>query len=191
MSGEVTQLLERWRGGDREALERLIPKLYDTLRDMAAQRLRREGEQQTLEPTALVHEALLRLLGGESDPLNRAHFLALAAMHMRSVLVDHARARLAHKRGGDAVLVTLTEARSQEGGRIELDLLALDQALTRLAEQEPAKAELVKLRYFAGLSLDDAAACLAISPATAKRWWAVARAWLFADLAEADEQRPA
>lgn len=178
MAGEVTQLLERWRDGDREALDQLIPKLYDTLREMAAQRLRREGDQQTLEPTALVHEALLRLLGGDADPLNRAHFLALSAMHMRSVLVDHARSRLAHKRGGDAVLVTLGEARAMEGGRIELDLLALDQALSHLSREDARVARVVEMSYFAGMERDEIATIIGVSVPTVDRDLRFARAWL-------------
>jgi RNA polymerase sigma factor (TIGR02999 family) len=180
--GEVTQLLERWREGDRKALERLIPKLYDTLRDMAAQRLRREGDQQTLEPTALVHEALLRLLGGESDPRNRAHFLALAAMHMRSVLVDHARSRMAHKRGGNAVMVTLTEARAQEGARIEIDLLALDQALSQLSREDERVARVVEMSYFAGMERDEIATVIGVSVPTVDRDLRFARAWLNREL---------
>jgi RNA polymerase sigma factor (TIGR02999 family) len=176
--GEVTELLERWRGGDATALERLVPKLYDTLRDMAAQRLRREGLQQTLEPTALVHEALLRLLGGETDPKNRAHFLALAAMHMRSVLVDHARSRLAHKRGGEAVLVTLGEAAAQEGSRIELDLLALDQALSQLSREDGRVARVVEMSYFAGMERDEIATVIGVSVPTVDRDLRFARAWL-------------
>ncbi len=177
-SGEVTELLERWRGGDRAALERLIPRLYDTLRDMAAARLRREAGPQTMNPTALVHEALLRLMGGETDPRNRAHFLALAAMHMRSVLVDQARARLAQKRGGDAVMVTLGEARGMEGARIELDLLALDQALSHLAREDERVARVVEMSYFAGMERDEIASVIGVSVPTVDRDLRFARAWL-------------
>lgn len=177
-AGEVTQLLQAWRGGDRRALERLMPRLYDTLREMAAVRLRREGTQQTLEPTALVHEALVRLLGADTDWQNRAHFLALAAMHMRSVLVDQARARLSAKRGGDVVLVTLSHAEAAEGQRIELDLLALDQALTRLHSEDERIARVVEMSYFAGMEREEIAAVVGISVPTVDRDLRFARAWL-------------
>jgi RNA polymerase sigma factor (TIGR02999 family) len=176
--GEVTELLHLWRGGDRSALERLMPRLYDTLRDMAASRLRREGAQQTLEPTALVHEALLRLLGSDTDWQNRAHFLAFAAMHMRSVLVDHARSRMAAKRGGDIVMVTLTQADRAEGSRIELDLLALDQALSQLHVEDERIARVVEMSYFAGMEREEIAAVIGISVPTVDRDLRFARAWL-------------
>jgi RNA polymerase sigma factor (TIGR02999 family) len=177
-AGDVTELLHAWRGGDRSALERLMPRLYDTLREMAAVRLRREGAQQTLEPTALVHEALLRLLGSDTDWQNRAHFLAFAAMHMRSVLVDHARSRLAAKRGGDIVVVTLSAAESSEGQRIELDLLALDQALNQLHAEDSRIARVVEMSYFAGMEREEIAAVVGVSVPTVDRDLRFARAWL-------------
>ncbi|TDR48803.1 RNA polymerase ECF family sigma subunit [Tahibacter aquaticus] len=176
--GDVTEMLQAWRGGDRRALERLMPRLYDTLREMASVRLRREGTQQTLEPTALVHEALVRLLGADTDWQNRAHFLALAAMHMRSVLVDQARARLSAKRGGDVVLVTLSHAESAEGQRIELDLLALDQALSQLHNEDERIARVVEMSYFAGMEREEIAAVVGISVPTVDRDLRFARAWL-------------
>ncbi len=175
---DLTELLQAWRGGDRSALERLLPPLYDALREMAAVRLRREGPQQTLNPTALVHEAVLRLMGGDVDWRNRAHFLAYAAMHMRSVLVDHARARLAAKRGGDAVLVTLGHAEGAEGARIELDLIALDQALVRLREEDERVARIVEMSYFAGMEREEIAAVIGVSVPTVDRDLRFARAWL-------------
>ncbi|UXI69003.1 ECF-type sigma factor [Tahibacter amnicola] len=177
-NGDVTELLHAWRGGDRSALERLMPRLYDTLREMAAVRLRREGAIQTFEPTSLVHEALLRLLGGTTDWQNRAHFLAFAAMHMRSVLVDHARSRLAAKRGGDIVMVTLSHAEASEGQRIELDLLALDQALTQLHDEDERIAKVVEMSYFAGMEREEIAAVVGISVPTVDRDLRFARAWL-------------
>ena len=176
--GDLTELLHAWRGGDRAALEKLMPQLYDALREMANVRLRREGTQQTLNPTALVHEALLRLLGAETDWQNRAHFLALAAMHMRSVLVDHARARLAAKRGGEVIMVTLSHAESAEGARIELDLLALDQALTQLRGEDERVARIVEMSYFAGMEREEIAAVIGISVPTVDRDLRFARAWL-------------
>ncbi|MEO8671849.1 MAG: ECF-type sigma factor [Tahibacter sp.] len=177
-AGEVTELLHAWRGGDRSALERLMPRLYDTLRDMAAVRLRREGPAQTLEPTALVHEALLRLLGADTDWQNRAHFLAFAAMHMRSVLVDHARSRLSAKRGGDILMVTLGQAESSEGQRIEIDLLALDQALSLLHHEDERIARVVEMSYFAGMEREEIAAVVGVSVPTIDRDLRFARAWL-------------
>lgn len=177
-SGDLTELLHAWRGGDRAALERLMPQLYDTLREMATVRLRREGTQQTLNPTALVHEALLRLLGATTDWQNRAHFLALAAMHMRSVLVDHARSRLAAKRGGEVIVVTLSHAEAAEGGRIELDLLALDQALTQLRGEDERVARIVEMSYFAGMEREEIAAVIGVSVPTVDRDLRFARAWL-------------
>jgi RNA polymerase sigma factor (TIGR02999 family) len=186
---EVTRILCAIEQGDRHAAEQLLPLVYDELRQLAAQRLAHEKPGQTLEATALVHEAYLRLVGSgeasaprEQDWTSRGHFFAAAAEAMRRILVDNARRKRRPKHGGDRKRVDLDEALAVATPRH--DLLALDEALGKLAQAEPAKAELVKLRYFAGLSLDDAAACLGISPATAKRYWAVARAWLYDALAD-------
>jgi RNA polymerase sigma factor (TIGR02999 family) len=187
---EVTRVLGAIAQGDPRAAGQLLPLVYDELRRLAAQRLAREKPGQTLEATALVHEAYVRLVGaGEAQGWNsRGHFFAAAAEAMRRILVEQARRKRRPKHGGGRQRVALDEALSLAEPRD--DLLALDEALGRLAQREPAKAELVKLRYFAGLSLEEAAACLGISPATAKRHWAVARAWLFADLSEAGEAAP-
>ena len=192
---DVTQILSAIEQGDPHAAERLLPLVYDELRKLAAQKLAHESPGQTLEATALVHEAYLRLVArpqrerGESVPdepawNSRGHFFAAAAEAMRRILIDQARRKRRPKHGGDLHRVELDDALSLAEPRE--DVLALDEALARLAAQEPVKAELVKLRYFAGLSLDEAAACLNISPATAKRYWAFARAWLYAALADTD-----
>jgi RNA polymerase sigma factor (TIGR02999 family) len=188
---EVTRILSAIERGDPHAARQLLPLVYDDLRRLAAQRLAREAPGQTLQPTALVHEAYLRLVDTEEARRwnSRGHFFAAAAEAMRRILIDAARRKRRPKHGGDRRRVALDEVCSTEDPRE--GLLALDQALARLAEQEPAKAELVKLRYFAGLSLDEAAACLGISPSTAKRHWAVARAWLFAALSGSGDVGPA
>jgi RNA polymerase sigma factor (TIGR02999 family) len=181
---DVTRILSAIEQGDPHAAELLLPLIYDELRKLAAQKLAQEKSGQTLQATALVHEAYLRLVGkGDEQPWNsRGHFFAAAAEAMRRILVESARRKRRPKHGGDRRRIELDEA--LPGVVPREDLLALDEALTRLAAQEPVKAELVKLRYFAGLSLEEAAACLDISPATAKRYWAVARAWLFAALSD-------
>jgi RNA polymerase sigma factor (TIGR02999 family) len=186
---DVTRILSAIEHGDPGAAEQLLPLVYDELRQLARQRLAQERPGQTLQPTALVHEAYLRLVGGEeARPWNsRGHFFVAAAEAMRRILIDNARRKRRPKHGGDRQRVDLDE--SLCGSEGEENLLALDDALTRLARQEPRKAELVKLRYFAGLSLEEAAACLGISPATAKRYWAVARAWLFDALSDGEAGR--
>ena len=168
----------------------MLPLVYEELRKLAAQRLAQEAPGQTLQATALVHEAYLRLVDVEKAQHcnSRGHFFAAAAEAMRRILVDNARRKQRPKHGGDRRRVAPDEALpSADPGD---DLLAIDEALNRLAAEEPVKADLVKLRYFAGLSLEEAAACLSISPATAKRYWAVARAWLFAALFEPGEPTP-
>lgn len=179
----VTNILSRIEAGDARAAEELLPEVYDELRMLAAARLRREKPGQTLQATALVHEAYLRLMdgavGGQWD--HRGHFFAAAAEAMRRILVDNARRKGSVKRGGE-----LTRAAAYDlaapAQRDPLDLLALDEALSRLEQAEPDKARLVKLRYFAGCSLEDAAELLGISRATAQRHWTYARAWLFGQL---------
>ena len=174
----VTELLALWRQGDSEAQRRLIALVYEDLRRRAAGYLRRERAGHTLQPTALVHEAYLRLL--EQDRVvwqNRAHFLAIAASMMRRVLMDHGRRQKARKRGGSGTRVTLDEAFSPVAPR-GLDLLALDEALTDLAALDEQQARIVELRAFGGLSVEETAEALGISLATVKRHWAFARAWL-------------
>src|SRR5438270_13408246 len=187
---EVTRILSAVEQGDPSAAEQLLPLVYDELRRLAAQRLSREAPGQTLDATALVHEAYLRLVGPNVEPHwdCRGHCFAAAAEAMRRILIDNARRKRRPKHGGDRRRVDLDEAASLADS--DEHLLALNDALDQLAEQEPAKAELVKLRYFAGLSLEEAAACLGISLATAKRYWAVARARLFVALSEPGEPTP-
>jgi RNA polymerase sigma factor (TIGR02999 family) len=177
---EVTRILSAIAQGEPQAAEQLLPLVYDELRKLAAQRLAQEKPGQTLQATALVHEAYLRLVDVEKAQHwdSRGHFFAAAAEAMRRVLVENVRRKKSKKRGGDGERVPL--------GQIEIallppagDLLALDEALTRLAAERPAVAELVNLRFFAGLTMDEAAQTLGISPATAYRQWNYARAWLF------------
>ena len=184
---ELTSILSAIEQGDPRAAEQLLPLVYDELRKLAAQKLGNETPGQTLEPTALVHEAYLRLVGG--PPFDgRGHFFAAAAEAMRRILVDNARCKLATKRGGGRGRVPLAEFhRVTESPQ---DVLDLDDALTRLAAREPAQAQLVQLRFFAGLSTPEAAAALGVSVATAERWWAFARAWLFSELQGRDEIPP-
>jgi RNA polymerase sigma factor (TIGR02999 family) len=176
----ITVLLHRLASGETQAESELLPLVYAELRAIAAANLRGERAGHTLSPTALVHEAYLRLAGDASlAPRDRRQFFAIAARRMRQVLVDHARHRHAQKRGGpDREAVTLTplvESAAETG----VDTLALDQALTRLHEMDPRKAQVVELRYFAGLEMGDIAEVLGISRATAQRDWDVARAFLF------------
>lgn len=176
---DITRLLARWSDGDRDALQELIPVVYAELHRLADHYLRLERGNHTLQPTALVHEAYLRLSGlKEMHFNNRAHFFGAAANVMRRVLVDHARRRSAHKRIGDQVPGVPLDAAAQMPVDVNLDLVALDEALTRLASMAPVRAQVVELRYFGGLSVEETAAYMAISTATVKRHWAFARAWL-------------
>jgi RNA polymerase sigma factor (TIGR02999 family) len=179
---EVTRILSAIEQGDPHAAEQLLPLVYDELRCLAAQKMAQEAPGQTLQATALVHEAYLRLVGDQHFA-NRRHFFAAAAEAMRRILVDQARRKQRQKRGGDRQRVDLDEIALVVPAR-DTRLLRLNEALERFAEVEPAKAELVKLRWFGGMSLDAAAALLDISPSTADRWWAYARAWLRAELDE-------
>jgi RNA polymerase sigma factor (TIGR02999 family) len=182
-SHAVTELLRAWGAGDAHAPETLVPLVYAELRRQSARALRREGEGHTLQATALVHEAWLRL-DGQHDARweSRTQFLAVAAQMMRRVLVDHARARRALKRGGAGTQVTLGDASHAVASPDDVDVLALDDALARLATMDPRKARLVELRYFAGMSIPEAATALGVSVATVGREWAVARMWLRREL---------
>jgi len=177
---EVTQILSAIERGEPSAAAELLPLVYEELRRLAARRLAREKPGQTLQATALVNEAYLRLVGGEGGGSwdGRGHFFAAAAEAMRRIVIDDARRKRSQKHGGGFQRHALDEVEIV-AAPADVDVLALDEALTRLAAEDRAKAELVKLRYFAGLSIDDAAAVLGISPATAKRRWAFARAWLY------------
>ena len=172
----VTQLLEAAQRGDRQAADELLPLVYAELRQLAAAKLTHEPSGHSLDATALVHEAYLKLVGDQKFE-GRGHFFAAAAEAMRRILVDQARTRRALKRGGGAVRVDVEPDRLKAPTPDD-ELLELDEALSRLAESHPEHAALVKLRYFAGLSADDAASALDISPSTADRRWAFARAWL-------------
>jgi RNA polymerase sigma factor (TIGR02999 family) len=177
-AGAITELLLLWRQGDAAAGERLLGLVYQDLRRSAAGFLRRERAGHTLQPTALVHEAYLRLV--DQDRVvwqSRAHFLAIAASMMRRVLMDHGRRQKARKRGGAGTRVTLDEAFSAVAPR-GLDLLALDEALNALAALDEQQAHIVELRAFGGLSVEETAEALSVSPATVKRHWAFALAWL-------------
>jgi RNA polymerase sigma factor (TIGR02999 family) len=178
---EVTQILTAIEHGDPHAAEQLLPLVYEELRKLAAQKVAREEPGQTLNATALVHEAYLRLVGGEFQrPFNdRGHFYAAAATAMRHILIDNARRKLAGKHGGGRERVELHDIASAEP---DDDLIALDEALKKLTAQDPVKGRLVELRYFAGLTGDEAAGVLGISPSTADRHWTYARAWLQAEL---------
>lgn len=174
----VTNLLARWRGGDAAAREALVPLVYDELRRIARRCLAGQKTDHTLQPTALVHEAYLRLAGHESVSWqNRAHFFAVATQMMRQILVDHARRRAAAKRGGGAVTVALDEGVASKSSAV-LDLIALDDAMRQLAVLDPRQSQIVELRFFGGLSIEETAHVVDISPATAKREWATARLWL-------------
>jgi RNA polymerase sigma factor (TIGR02999 family) len=178
---EVTELLQAWSDGDEGARDRLIPLVYQELRRCAAAYLRRERGGHTLQPTALVHEAYLRLVDRRAAWRNRAHFFGVASEMMRRILVDHARARRRGKRSGRWTRVTLDEAvRVQPPG--DMDVLDLDAALKRLAVVDPRKSQIAELRFFGGLSLEQTGEVLGISLATAERDWQAARAWLFTTL---------
>ena len=176
---EVTQLLNDWSNGDREALDKLTPLVYDELRRLAHHYMSREHPGHTLETTALVNEAYLRLVGQKDTHWhNRAHFFAVSATVMRHILVDHARQKGYLKRGGHAPTVALEEAAVMSEERAA-DLLALDEALHDLARYDERKARIVELRYFAGLSIEETAQVLDVAPITVRREWEKAKAWLY------------
>ena len=175
----VTRLLRAWSAGDAVASEKLLDLLYADLKVRARRCLRRERVGHTLQPTALVHEAYLRLAGQARVAWrNRSQFLALAAVMMRRVIVDHARGRAAGKRGRSWARITLDEAVAASPG-LDMEILDLDAALTELAGQDPRQSRLVELRVFGGLSYEEAAEVLGVAPITARRDWTIARAWLF------------
>jgi RNA polymerase sigma factor (TIGR02999 family) len=183
---DVSRILSAIEQGDPHAAEQLLPLVYDELRRLAAQKLAREKAGQTLQATALVHEAYLRLVGDDSDRPwdNRGHFFAAAAEAMRRILVERARRKHGVRHGGGLQRIELDESLRVLDPRP--DLLALDEALSRLTAKQPIKAELVKLRFFAGLTMPEAAQALGISLATAERYWSFARSWLFAELEGTD-----
>lgn len=179
---EISQLLIEWGRGDQEALDRLMPLVYDELRRLATRHLRRERPDHTLQTTALVHEAYLALVGQrQANWQNRAQFFAIAAQLMRRILVDYARSHRAAKRGGDYLKLSLDEAAALPDEK-SAELLALDEALDRLAAVDPQQSRVVELRVFGGLSVEETAAALDISPRTVKREWSMAKAWLHQQL---------
>jgi RNA polymerase sigma factor (TIGR02999 family) len=182
---EVTRILSAIEQGDPHAAEQLLPLVYEELRKLAAQRLAQEKSGQTLQATALVHEAYLRLIGADTQASwdNRGHFFAAAAEAMRRILIDRARHKATAKRGGQLRRIDLEQVSSVENGR-EAELLALDEALIEFERHDPQAAGLVKLRYFAGLSHQEAAKALGIGRRAADRLWALARAWLYQRLSE-------
>lgn len=179
----VTQMLADWRKGDRSALDKLMPMVYQELRRLASSYLRRERPDHTLQPTALVHEAYFRLVDQRNVSWqNRAHFFGIAAQMMRRILVDHARSHLYAKRGGGAQKLALDEAIAVPGQEPEVDIAALDEALNNLQAIDPRQSRIVELRYFGGLSIEATAEVLKISPATVKREWNIARTWLHREI---------
>ena len=199
----VTQLLAQWRAGSDEAFSQLSSLIYDELRSLAQRHLRRERSDHTMQRTALVNEAFVRLFAQQSvEWENRAQFFALASTLMRRILVDHARARSAAKRGGEVDIVSLDELGARQGddgqplphptptalqyrdGETHEDVAAIDAAVTRLAALDPQQAKVVEMRYFGGLTVEQTADALGISPATVKREWSMARAWLRCELSQ-------
>jgi RNA polymerase sigma-70 factor, ECF subfamily len=179
---EITRLLVEWGNGDQQALERLTPLVYEELHRLARRYLRQERQGHTLQSTALVHEAYLKLVGQHSVRWqNRAQFFGIAAQLIRRILVDYARNKHAAKRGADAPKLSLDEALAVPGER-DLDLVALDDALETLAKLDPRQSRLVELRFFAGLTVEETAEVLQMSPATVKRDWTAAKAWLFREI---------
>jgi RNA polymerase sigma factor (TIGR02999 family) len=178
----VTELLIGWSKGDKEALDTLVPLVYDELRRQASRYLRRERVGHTLQTTALIHEAYLRLVDQKNVHWqNRAHFFGIAAQLMRRILVDHARTKKRAKRGGSNIRVSFDEANAMVQGQ-DLDIVALDEALHRLAEIDEQQNRIVELRFFSGLTVEETAEVLGISPATVKRDWSVAKAWLHREI---------
>jgi RNA polymerase sigma factor (TIGR02999 family) len=181
-SNQVTELLVRWRGGEKEALDSLMPLVYGELRRIAQHYLNNERPGHTLQSTALVHEAYVRLAHQNlPEWQNRAHFFAVAAQLMRQILVDHARSQRASKRGGNVYKLALDDAAEQSQAP-DVDIVALDDALKTLAVMDSQQSKVVELKFFGGLSIEDTADVLGISPSTVKRDWTTARAWLYREL---------
>ena len=186
-SAELTRLLHQWQNGDRAALDQLVPRVYDELRAIAARHLRREWRDGAMQTTALVNEAYLKLIDQRRvDWQNRAHFFAVAAQLMRRILVDDARRQLQEKRGGGAVCMPVEDQpiAAAEGPLDAVDTLALDRALSELERLDPDQARIVELRFFGGLTVEETAAALSISPTTVKREWAIAKGWLYRALTQ-------
>jgi RNA polymerase sigma factor (TIGR02999 family) len=185
LSRQVSELLANWNKGDAEAREALMPLVYDELRKLAASHLRRERNDHTLQPTALVHEVYLRLAEQKNVRWqDKGHFFGVTAQLMRRILVDHARSHMADKRGSGLPKVSLNEAIAMSRER-PAELLALDESLTQLASTDPQQGQIVELRVFAGLTIEQTAEVLGISPATVKRDWSLAKAWLLREMDKA------
>ena len=184
MSNDITQILRKIETGDQQAAGELLPVVYEELRKLAAQEMYRDKPGQTLQPTALVHEAFMRLVGQEDSAQwdNRGHFFGAAAKAMRRILIEAARRRKSEKRGGKLVKVDLKDSDAVVVANDDATLLALDIALDRLASTDAELARLVELRYFTGLTVDETAKAMGVSPRTTKRNWAYARAWLHREL---------
>lgn len=179
---EISVILKDWSGGNRASADVLLALVYDELRKIASQYLRKERSGHTLQPTALVHEAYIKLIDiSDINWQDRAHFFAVSANVMRHILVDHARAKLSEKRGGSAQRIELDDAISFSG-KPDVDVLAVDEALKKLAEFDPQQSRIVELRFFGGLTIEETAHVVGISPATVKREWAMAKAWLHRSL---------
>ncbi len=184
-SKEITQMLREWSGGDRDALDALLPFVYEELRRQASRYLRRERIGHTLQTTALIHETYLKLIDQRAvNWQNRAHFFGIAAQAMRRILVDYARQRNREKRGGSGedLPIEAAAALAVSGEEKGIDLVALDEALTRLAQFDWRKAQIVELKFFSGLSIEETAEVLHISPATVKNDWRTAKAWLYQEI---------
>jgi RNA polymerase sigma factor (TIGR02999 family) len=177
----VTQLLQQWSNGDKQALDQLMPFVYDQLRKLASNCLRSERPDHTLRATALVHEAYVRLVGADVNWQDRVHFFAVSARLLRRILVDHAKSRKRHKRGGEFQMIPLDEALLVGPGS-DKGIVELDAALARLAVHDQRKSDLIELLFFGGLTYDEAAAALKISPATVHRELKLAKAWLYQEL---------
>jgi RNA polymerase sigma factor (TIGR02999 family) len=187
----VTRLLLEWSAGNQQALEEMLPLIYDELRHLAHNFLYRERPGHTLQTTALVHEAYLKLIDQrDARWQNRAHFFAIAAQAMRRILIDSARKHVAEKRGGGGAKLSLDEVASISTGP-DTNLLALDQSLNALAEIDPQQSRIIELRYFGGLTIEETAEVMKLSPATIKREWSMARAWLHHSLSGEDLDQPA
>jgi RNA polymerase sigma factor (TIGR02999 family) len=186
---ETTELLRAWAGGDESALERLTPRVYDELRRLAGRLMRNERQGNTIQATALVHEAYLKLV--DIDNVNwqhRAHFFAMSAQVMRHILLDRARRTMAGKRGGDSPRINLDEV-PDLGTERARELIALDDALSAMSKIDPRKARVIELRFFAGLSVEETAEVLKVSPDTVMRDWRLARGWLLAEMGEGNAAR--
>ena len=184
-SQEISRILQQWSDGGKEASEKLMPLVYEELRRQASRYMRRERIGHTLQATALIHEAYLKLIDQRDvNWQNRAHFFGVAAQVMKRILVDYAKARHREKRGGEAENLPLDEARFVISDGKSVDLIALDEALTRFAEFDPQQAKIVELKYFAGMKIEEIAEALRLSPATVKREWNSAKAWLHSEISK-------